>query len=44
MPVEMRVKTSDAVLTILVAEPALTLKQVAERIDKSTSMVERAVA
>ncbi|MNV89106.1 hypothetical protein D3C71_1833740 [compost metagenome] len=43
-PVEMRVKTPDAVLAILVAEPTLTLKQVAERIGRSTSTVERAAA
>ena len=44
MKVEMRVKTPDAVLAILVAEPTLTLKQVAERIGRSTSTVERAAA
>ncbi|WP_270808865.1 helix-turn-helix domain-containing protein [Aeromonas sp. QDB50] len=44
MKVEMRVKTPDAVLAILASEPALTLTQVAERIGRSTSTVERAAA
>jgi predicted transcriptional regulator len=44
MMVEMRVKTPDAMLAILAAEPTLTLKQVAERIGRSTSTVERAAA
>jgi Fic family protein len=42
--VEMRVKTPDLILGVLAAEPTLTLKQVAERIGKSTSTVERAVS
>ncbi|MEL6092780.1 winged helix-turn-helix domain-containing protein [Plesiomonas shigelloides] len=42
--VEKRVKTSQAILAELTAEPTITLKQVAERIGKSTSTVERAVA
>ena len=44
MKVEMRAKTPDAVLALLASEPALTLTQVAERIGKSTSTVERAAA
>lgn len=44
MKVEMRVKTPDLILGVLAAEPTLTLKEVAERIGKSTSTVERAVA
>ena len=42
--VEKRVKTPQAILAELAAEPTITLKQVAERIGKSTSTVERAVA
>ncbi len=42
--VEKRVKTPQAILAKLAAEPTITLKQVAERIGKSTSTVERAVA
>ena len=44
MKVEMRAKTPDAVLALLASEPALTLKQLAERIGRSTSTVERAAA
>lgn len=44
MQVEKRVKTPQAILVELTAEPTITLKQVAERIGKSTSTVERAVA
>ncbi|MGL6349920.1 MAG: Fic family protein, partial [Aeromonas sp.] len=44
MKVEMRAKTPDAVLALLASEPALTLTQVAERIGRSTSTVERAAA
>ncbi|MGL4890192.1 MAG: winged helix-turn-helix domain-containing protein [Aeromonas veronii] len=39
-----RVKTPLAILAELAAEPTITLKQVAMRIGKSTSIVERAVA
>ncbi|HHQ4682737.1 Fic family protein [Aeromonas sp. QDB20] len=39
--VEKRVKTPQAILAELTAEPTITLKQVAERIGKSTSTVER---
>ena len=42
--VEKRVKTPQAILAELAAEPTITLKQVAELIGKSTSTVERAVA
>ncbi|MGL4448506.1 MAG: winged helix-turn-helix domain-containing protein [Shewanella sp.] len=42
--VEMRVKTPDLILGVLAVEPTLTLKQVAERIGKSTSTVERATS
>ncbi|WP_434471733.1 winged helix-turn-helix domain-containing protein [Aeromonas veronii] len=42
--VDRRIKTPQAILAELAAEPTITLKQVAERIDKSTSTVERAVA
>lgn len=42
--VEKRVKTPQAILAELTAEPTITLKQVAERIGESTSTVERAVA
>ena len=42
--VEKRVKTPHAILAELAAEPTRTVKQVAERIGKSTSTVERAVA
>ena len=42
--VEKRLKTPQAILVELTAEPTITLKQVAERIGKSTSTVERAVA
>ncbi len=42
--VEKRVKTPQAILAELAAEPTITLKQVAERIGMSTSTVERAVA
>ncbi|MEH8123728.1 Fic family protein [Aeromonas veronii] len=44
MQVEMRVKTPDLILGVLAADPTLTLKQVAERIGKSTSTIERAVS
>ncbi|MEH8222469.1 Fic family protein [Aeromonas veronii] len=43
-PVEKRVKTQQAILAELAAKPTITLKQVAVRIGKSTSTVERAVA
>ncbi|HHQ4717468.1 TPA: winged helix-turn-helix transcriptional regulator [Aeromonas veronii] len=42
--VEKRFTPPLAILAELVAEPAITLKQVAERIGKSTSTVDRAVA
>ena len=41
-PVETRVKTPDAILAVLKTNPILTLTEVAERIDKSVSAVERA--
>jgi len=44
MKVEMRVKTPDLILGALASEPTLTLKQVAERIGRSTSTVERAAS
>ena len=44
MQVEKRIKTPQAILAELAAEPTITLKQVAERIGKSASIVERAVA
>ncbi|MGU5595300.1 winged helix-turn-helix domain-containing protein [Aeromonas media] len=40
----MKVEMRDLILGVLAVEPTLTLKQVAERIGKSTSTVERAVA
>lgn len=43
-PEKVRAETPDAVLALLASEPALTLKQVAERIGRSTSTVERAAA
>nr|WP_280639602.1 Fic family protein [Aeromonas veronii] len=42
--VEKRTKTPQVILAELTTEPTITLKQVAERIGKSTSTVERAVA
>ncbi len=42
--VEVRGKTPELVLALLAVEPDLTLKQVAERIGKSTSAVERAAS
>ena len=44
MKVEMRAKTPEAVLALLAVEPNLTLKEVALRIGKSTSTVERAAS
>ena len=48
MQVEMRVerkpKTPEQVLALLAAEPDLTLKEVAARLDKATSTIERAAA
>lgn len=41
---ERQVKTPEKVLALLATEPTLTLKEVAGRIGKSTSTVERAVA
>lgn len=40
----MKVEMRDLILGVLAVEPTLTLKQVAERIGKSTSTVERTVA
>ncbi|WP_365839439.1 winged helix-turn-helix domain-containing protein [Aeromonas media] len=40
----MKVEMRDLILGVLAIEPTLTLKQVAERIGKSTSTVEKAVA
>ena len=40
----MRAKTPEAVLALLAVEPNLTLKEVALRIGKSTSTVERAAS
>ena len=40
----MKVKTPELILAVLAEAPALTLKEVALRIGKSTSTVERAVS
>ncbi|EKO3568809.1 winged helix-turn-helix transcriptional regulator [Vibrio metschnikovii] len=42
--VEMRVKTPDRVLSLLVNQPTLTLAEIAAHLGKSTSAIERAVA
>ncbi|WP_447832269.1 Fic family protein [Aeromonas salmonicida] len=44
MLVKMKVKTPELILAVLAEAPALTLKEVALRIGKSTSTVERAVS
>lgn len=44
IPAERQVKTPEQILALLATEPTLTLKEVAGRIGKSTSTVERAVA
>ncbi|EKO3764133.1 winged helix-turn-helix transcriptional regulator [Vibrio metschnikovii] len=44
MRVEMRVKTPDRVLSLLVNQPTLTLAEIAAHLGKSTSAIERAVA
>nr|QBQ85729.1 hypothetical protein [Shewanella putrefaciens] len=44
MRVEMRVKTPDRVLSLLVNQPTLTLAEIAAHLGKSTSTIERAVA
>jgi len=40
----MRVKTPEAIIAVLAVKPTLTLKEVALRIGKSTSTVERAAS
>ena len=42
--VETRVKTPEQILTLLLEQPSLTLAEVASRLGKSTSAIERAVA